>query len=353
MRIPSRVEVIKWAREEGKKIAGVLPVHYPRELLRAFGYHPVEIWGPPKTKSMGGTVHLQPYICSIVTQILSFLKEEGFDAVDIIFVPHTCDSMQGLSSILKHFINRKPVVFMYIPRNRDEFKEEFMVKEIERVYRTLCEISGKEVSESELMEAIEREEEVDFLFRETLFNREEYSVSDREFYSCLRTREFLPLETFAEVIKGMPKDGANINGRRILITGILPEPMELFDWINRAGGDVVIDDMACLSRRTYQRGRSDNPFVRIAERLLSSPPDSTRGSSIDERINWIKSLVKEKNVDCVIAYNVKFCEPELFYIPVIEKELKKENIPFLYIEHEINQPFPQSLFNRIQAFLEG
>lgn len=353
MRIPPRGEVIKKVKREGKRIAGVLPIHYPRELLRAFNFHPVEVWEPPKTRRVEGTAHLQHYICSIVVQALSFFKEEGLEAVDVIFIPHTCDSMQGLASIFKHFIGKKPIIFMYIPRRNDRYAEELMVDELKRIYEELVQISDEKPSHSDLMENIKKEEEADKLFREMIFNRERYSISDREFYTIMRSREFLPPLTFIELVKYLHSSSIEIKGKRILLTGILPEPMELFDWINKAGGNVVVDDMACLSRRTYLVGKNENPFRRMAERLLSSPPDSTKGSSIDERVKWIKKLAKDKNVDCVIAYNIKFCEPELFYIPVIEQELKKENIPFLYIEHEINQPLPQGLFNRIQAFLEN
>src|SRR4030066_313196 len=45
--LPTRRRVIAEARDRGRRVVAVLPYHYPRALLRAFGFHPVELWGPP------------------------------------------------------------------------------------------------------------------------------------------------------------------------------------------------------------------------------------------------------------------------------------------------------------------
>ncbi len=100
-------------------VAAVFPIHYPRELLRAFGVLPVEVWGPPAVEADYGATHLQPYLCSIVRNGLSFLLAGGLDVVDLLVVPHACDSLQGLGSILLDFVTpRQPVLPIYLPRGR-------------------------------------------------------------------------------------------------------------------------------------------------------------------------------------------------------------------------------------------
>ncbi|HEY77039.1 MAG TPA: 2-hydroxyacyl-CoA dehydratase, partial [Thermoflexia bacterium] len=98
--IPSRTETIRKFKEAGGKVAAVLPIHYPRSLLRAFGLLPVEVWGPPRVDISHAAAHLQPYVCSIALNALSFLLIGGLDVVDCIIVPHACDALQGLGSLL-------------------------------------------------------------------------------------------------------------------------------------------------------------------------------------------------------------------------------------------------------------
>src|SRR5512141_669326 len=73
MELPSRKVVIEQMRAQGKRIAAVLPIHSPRALLRAYGYHPVEVWGPPGVDVSTGASHFQAYTCSIVRNGISFV----------------------------------------------------------------------------------------------------------------------------------------------------------------------------------------------------------------------------------------------------------------------------------------
>ena len=79
--------------KEGR-VAAVLPVHNPRALLRAHGFLPVEIWGPPGHALASGDVHLQAYTCSVVRHALAFISDGGLQGrADCVVVPHACDSL--------------------------------------------------------------------------------------------------------------------------------------------------------------------------------------------------------------------------------------------------------------------
>ncbi len=69
--IPHRIETIRAHKARGGRVAAVLPIHYPRALLRAFDILPVEVWGPPPVDATRGSAHLQPYVCSIVRNALA------------------------------------------------------------------------------------------------------------------------------------------------------------------------------------------------------------------------------------------------------------------------------------------
>ena len=353
--IPRRMKVIHEYQEQGGRVAAVFPIHYPRALLRAFGFLPVEVWGPPKVSWSSGAAHLQPYICSIVRNALSFLQSGGLEVTDLLLVPHACDSLQGLGSILTDFISpRQPVLTLYLPRGRRESDVDFLANELRSLHRRLGAISGRSVSEDELMACLMLEEEADGLLAELHRQRQSISLDDETFYRLIRSREYLPAEGFAalsqsvllQVVETQP------GGIPIILSGIAPEPMSLFKALAEMGGRVAADDLACCGRRLYPAGQSNDPFQRMAERIVHAPPDPTRGSPIRERLDHILRLVETYGAKGVVFYAVKFCEPELFDLPVLRQGLRERGIPSLSVEVDISDELNQPAITRLAAFLE-
>jgi benzoyl-CoA reductase/2-hydroxyglutaryl-CoA dehydratase subunit BcrC/BadD/HgdB len=337
-------------------VAAVLPVHYPRALLRAFDFLPVEVWGPPQIDSSLGAAHLQPYVCSVVRNALAFLHTDLAGVVDLIVVPHTCDSLQGLGSLLLDFARpRQPVIPMYLPRGRRESDVRFLADEFGALYRRLKEITGLSPSQGELKDNIRREEAADGLLTELHQYRRTLPLTQIGFYRLVRAREYLPAEVFSDLARAtlaQTAESPQTNGAPVLLSGIVPEPMTLFEAMARMGGVVVADDLACCGRRLYPPGESEDPFTRMAESLVAAPPDSTRGDSIQDRLAHLVRLVQTCGARGVVFYDVKFCEPELFYLPALRKGLQQAGIPSIPVEVDLNDPLSQQVLTRLEAFLE-
>lgn len=357
MEIPRRMDVIRDYRKRGGSVAAVFPIHYSRELLRAFDILPVEVWGPPKVSASQGVAHLQPYVCSIVQNALSFLQSGGLEVVDLLLVPHACDSLQGFGSLLIDFIKpRQPVLTLYLPRGQRDSDLDFLADELRAIYRRLKIITGRAPSDTELVDAIRREEAADGLLAELHRSRSNLPLTDEAFYRLVRSREFLPAEKFAtlaqEAFRRDENPARQDDRTPILLSGILPEPMGLFGAINEMGGTVVADDLACCRRRLYPPGRSAEPFRRMAERIIHAPPDQTRGSPIQERLDHLLRLIAACGAKGVVFYDVKFCEPELFDLPQLRQGLREAGLPSLALEVDINDGLSQPVLNRLAAFLE-
>jgi benzoyl-CoA reductase/2-hydroxyglutaryl-CoA dehydratase subunit BcrC/BadD/HgdB len=355
--LPRRTDVIAGWKESCGFVAAVFPIHYPRELLRAFGILPVEVWGPPGIEADHGATHLQPYLCSVVRNGLSFLLAGGLDVVDLLVVPHACDSLQGLGSILLDFVTpRQPVLPIYLPRGLRECDVGFLADEFRSLYGQLETVTGRSPTEAELSAHIQREEEADESLAQLHQGRSACPLSDAAFYRLLRSREYLPAETFADLsrqvlaIASSPRQAGG--GVPLILSGILPEPMDLFEALAGMGGRVVADDLACCGRRLYPPGRSGEPFRRMAERIVYAPPDPTRGNPIQERLEHLLRLVDASGAKGVVFYNVKFCEPELFDYPDLGRGLQRAGIPSLTVEVDLNDPVSQRVLTRLEAFLE-
>jgi benzoyl-CoA reductase/2-hydroxyglutaryl-CoA dehydratase subunit BcrC/BadD/HgdB len=279
----------------------------------------------------------------------------GLDVADLLLVPHACDSLQGLGSILIDFISpRQPVLTLYLPRGRRGSDLDFLANEFRTIYHRLETIIGCSPSEANLMASIQREEGADRLLSELHRQRQNIPLDDESFYRLIRSREYLPAERFTGLAQDMLSQAVATEwkGIPIILSGIVPEPMSMFRALSEMGGRVVADDLACCGRRLYPAGQSEDPFQRMAERIVHAPPDPTRGSPICERLDHLLGLVKASGARGVVFYNVKFCEPELFDLPQLRAGLREAGIPSLTVEVDINDDLSQPIINRLAAFLE-
>lgn len=353
--IPSRIETIRKFKENGGHIAAVLPIHYSRSLLRAFDILPVEVWGPPQIGAGKSAAHLQAYVCSICHNSLSYLQQGGLDLADLLLVPHACDSLQGLGSLLLDFAKPKqPVIPLYIPRNKGQNDLEFFAAEFRSLYQRLSEIRGSIPNDADLLACIEREEAADQILKELHENLLYFPFSNTEAYKIIRSREYLPAEEFIQIAKDALSQVKEIprKGTPILLEGIVPEPMNLFDTLSGLDAVVAGDDFASCGRRLYPAGTSQDPFMRMAERILLAPPDPMRGNSLAERREHLLEMANRTGAAGVIFYIVKFCEPELFDLPILRQELRDAGIPSALIEMDLNSSLSQQAHTRLEAFLE-
>ena len=353
MKIPSRKAVIENIREQGGKIAAVLPYHYPRALLRAHGIFPVEVWGPPHVDDMSGVQHFPEYTCKIVQKGTCFLTGAGGEAVDCILIPHTCDSLQGMASVIRDFLQEtKPVLTIYHPRGRRQSDLDFLTRELHCLSKSLSEISGLTPSDRDLRSAMDTEHEAQVAFSKLVSNRNNYCVSDREFYTILRAREYLPAEDFIALISQIPTGLHTPKGVPLMMSGIVAEPLDLFDRLNEFGAHVVGDDLGCCSRRIYNSPIPGDAFHALAVQLMSMPPDPTVSSPYEKRFSHVTERMAATGAKGLLVYDVKFCEPELFYLPMLEKAVTSAGFGFLYVETELSPEIPQTILNRINAFVE-
>ncbi|MFN8129009.1 MAG: hypothetical protein U0R28_09460 [Candidatus Nanopelagicales bacterium] len=50
----TRTQTLERARGQGLRILAALPYHYPRALVRAHGFHPMEVWAPASASPDSG-----------------------------------------------------------------------------------------------------------------------------------------------------------------------------------------------------------------------------------------------------------------------------------------------------------
>lgn len=352
--IPTRQEVIRRHREHGGQVAAVFPIHYPRALLRAHGILPMEVWGPPGIDTSQGDAHLQQYTCGIVRNGLSMLLSGGAQQIDIVLVPHGCDSLQGLGSLLQDFIGLSvPTTTLYVPRERRAADLDYFVNEINALSLALGKVSGRVPQADELAAAWQAELASLALIREIFSKRDEIAVDDATLYRVVRAAEYLPPTEFQALAGSLlSRRGQRATGPRLVLSGVVPEPGAMFDVLGQQGAIVVADDTLALGRRLYASCGHPDPIRDMAAAILEGPPDSTRGSSFEERLAHVTKLVVDADAKGVVFHLVKFCEPEQFYLPSLRRGLEHAGIQSLTLELDLNESLSNQLITRLEAFVE-
>lgn len=350
--LPRRAEVLQRVRAQGQHTIAVLPFHYPHALLRACGFHPMEIWGPPHVTSILDDAHFQEYACSIVRNATQFLQTELSGQVDAILIPHTCDSLQGMASVLQGFVRTAPVLTLYLPRGRRPCDLEYAQAEMRQLAQSLSAISGVSPTPAQWHAAMDLEDQAMAAVRTVMAHRRHYAVGDRALFTVLRAREYLEPQEFLALVDTLPLAPTPDTRPGVFLSGIVPEPMALFDLINQQGAIVVGDDLACTSRRLYPRCADADPVLRQSRQMLSMAPEPTISPAVAERNAHLLERLAATGARGLLIYDVKFCEPEAFYVPLLEKAARAAGTPCLHLEVELEQHVPDQIQTRISAFLE-
>lgn len=355
---PSRKEYILRQKEvHGRHLFGVFPAQYPREILWAMNVLPVEIWDPP-LESSHATAHLQPYICSIVKLGLELVVQGKGDILDGFLFPHTCDSIQNLSSIVNDYLKPgKPCYFFYHPKAPyRESSHRFYIEQVRGLAAQLEDQLGA-LDYSRFKQCVEKGEKVASIMRElySLRARGELSASNVEFYRVIRQGEFLHPDDFIPLVEKLLEESGNTTASEtsVILSGVLPNPPEILALLDELKIRVGDDDLiACSRRHLVPSSQAKDPFEALADRYFRMPPCTTRNSPIRERLEDLLQKAEGSNAKGVIFFMVKFCEPELFDLPHLMEGLKKRGLPTLVLDLEPNQGLTGQLTTRIEAFGE-
>lgn len=344
-------------KQKGRRLIGVFPAHYPREILSAFDMVPAEIWDPPLEVS-AANAHLQPYICSVVKLGLELVLQGKGHMLDGFLFPHTCDSIQNMASIVNDYLGTdKPCYFFYHPKApyRPSSRRYYLEQLRSLVSRLEKDLGPMDVTE--LRRRVDQGGHLGAILRDIYDRRRRgaLSVSNAEFYRVIRQGEYLHPDDYLPLLEEFMKasGGSDKKGPGVILSGILPNPPEILDLLDELGVRVMDDDLLCCGRRIpRQSSTAHDPFEALADSYFAMPPCTTKASSLEERVNHLLEKISTSGARGVIFYLVKFCEPEWFDAPLMAEAVKEAGAAALTIDVDLNRGLSGQLTTRIEAFLE-
>lgn len=349
--------LIRQKKEKGRKLFGIFPAYYPKEILWAMNVLPVEVWDPPLEVNHANA-HLQPYICSVVKLGLELILQGKCKDIDGFLFPHTCDSIQNLASIVSDYLNLQiPCYFFYHPKapysaaSRRYYLEELkgLVARFEKQLGALdISILKQQVKKGNQVTALIKE-----LYRLRAYD--ELTASNTDFYQIIRRGEYLYPDDFLPLLEEFlsMSRGHGRNSPSVILSGIVPNPPEILKILDEKEVKVVDDDfLNCGRRLLAPESQNEDPFEAMAENYFGMPPCTTKNSSLKARVDYLFQKIERSKAKGVIFYTVKFCETELFDVPYLVEELKKKGLATLLVDCEVNQALSGQLETRVEAFAE-
>lgn len=365
-----RVSEIIEKKKEGAKFIGTFCIYVPEEIIYALGSVSLAL--------CGGTPLSIPYaeklfprnICPLVksTLGLAFSRTCPYAPLkDLAVGETTCDAKKKAWDVLA-----KKVAFhvLEVPQKKGLKDKELWLEEVLTFKARMEELTGKQLDENKLAEAIR----IYNRKRKALMKLYSFRQLNRPPLSGLDTLVILQaaliddperftseLELLNEELEERVKNNRQVaqeGAPRIMIAGC---PAVMGNWklhyLLESSGAIVVCDETCTGTRYFQNlveekeGTLEEMLEALAERYFKI--NCSCFSPNEERIKNILNLIRDFRVEGVVHYILSYCHTYNIETINIDAALKKENIPSLKIETDYSEEDTGQLRIRIEAFLEG
>ncbi|MHB1420416.1 MAG: 2-hydroxyacyl-CoA dehydratase subunit D [Bacillota bacterium] len=355
-------------KEQGKKVVGYFCIYPPVELLTAADVVPFRMMGKPEEPRSECDLYLESRQCGFVRSCFEIALKGGYDFLDGLIFPHSCEHIERLYSLWTYYLKYDYVThFTNVPHTLYPSSHTFFRTELDRLKRSLEELTGKEITTERLKSSIELHNQIRALLREIngLRKSNPPMVTGSEMAEIIVATSVIPaseqLELLQEVLGELRLRpvGPERTSARVLIYGSHIDSNKVARLIEDCGVDVVADD-SCLGTRDYSfevNLENGDCLSALAYTYLEKTmcPRTFRGSfqnSSDAYFKHIVDYAREFNAQGVIVYYMNFCDCAGYDIPALRDYLQKEGYPLLYMEDDYTLSAPGQLKTRIQAFEE-
>lgn len=326
---------------EGKKVIGIAPVYGPEELVYAAGMIPMGIWGAEGEVTLSKE-YFPAFYAAPILRLMDLGLEGRLDKMSGMIIGGLSDGLKGLSQNWKKAIDKVPCLYIAYGQNRKiKAGLDFNEKQYLKLKKQLEEISGSEIEDAKIEEAIQMYNRHRRLMQEfnqlssTHLNTVTPSLRIRVMNSAYffdKAEHIEKLEELNSILREMPEE--KFNGKKIVTTGILansPEILKILEEFKLG----IVDDNINHERDVFDYlvdENTGNPVRALAKWIsdiegstLLYDPEKLRGKIIIDKVN-------KHNADGVLYLLTKFSDSDEFDYPIIKKELDEQGVMNILVE---------------------
>lgn len=365
-------EAIKLAEklhEKGKRIFGLISWNIPEEVIYASNIIPFRLFGEAQLVEKAHT-YLPSWGCSFSRRCLETALNRKYDWLDGLVASKLEDTCIALFYLLRHYLKPKFSHLLQVPVVKNELCKEYFVTEILNFKSKIEKFLGRTVSDDDLRRAIRVYNENRRLLK-TLYEarkREDFPLSGADVLKIVVSSMTIPKERHSEIVKRILEGVDTLkseHGRekgvegkvKVHVSGTELIDPEVLQIMEDCGAKIVSDDLntgTIYFWNEVDEGR--DPYDALAEHyLLKGVPNllisKQFSRAIDERVEYIRSLVEEFEADGVVFLVDRGCEVMGFAYPHLRDGLRKLNIPSVRLD--LDYPLPREQYaTRMRAFIE-
>lgn len=349
----------QWKARTGGKILGYFCTYVPEEIIYAANILPVRILGGLEPQD-ASEAHIASMYCPFCRDCLAQGLLGRYDYLDGIVTTRTCQHIhQAFESWLVHL----PVSYSYFVGMpflvSNPLAGEFFRNELADFQRSLETWTGKPIAPEALSQAVELYNTARRVMHQLYELRRQRPplLSGSEAMAAVLSFMLMEKREAVDLLQRLVhevsqrKDGPK-DAPRLMVIGSESHDLGLFQLIEAAGGNVVIEEMCTGSRYFWNQVPPGTDLLSaIATRYLERPRCPLRDVTERRRLEHILNLTKEYQVQGVVLVQQKFCDPHEFDIPVIHDLLQRQNIPSYFLELDVTL-HKGTAITRTEAFLE-
>ncbi len=355
------------AAAPGRHVIGHLPIYVPRELIHAAGMLPLGIYGGgDQMEVIQGDAFYQSYICRIPRSTIELALTGRLDFVEGMLFPSICDVIRNLSGVWKLTQEDTYVRYMDVPQNYDkEIGGKFYIREMKELLEGLEEISGRKITNDDLLASIKLFNINRRLINELYARRveEPWNVPVTEVYLLMRAGQILPVEEHNEMMRDYIDSIGDVerpkrDNTKVVMNGMFCEqpPLNLVRSIELSGCYVVDDDFILVNRWLREDVKEEGDALEnLSDCFLEH---STRTSATYEPSEELKGAqlveaVRKSGAEGVIFAAPSFCDPALLERPMLQDVLDDNNIPNIAFKYAENTGQMQPIREQAGTFADS
>lgn len=349
----------EWKERTGGKVIGYFCTYAPEEIMYAAGVLPVRILGGHEPLDVTEP-HIFGMFCPFCRDCLAQGLKGKYDYLDGIMIAQSCLHIrQAFTSWNLHI----PVDFSYylpMPNNVQSRRAlPYLKGELEAFKLALENWTGKTIADQDLEQGIKIMNESRRLTRELYELRKQPhpAISGLEAMYTVVSSQMVDKRDYnqalKELIEQLPQRQTENDSRiRLMILGSEDDDTEFIHMVESLGAIFVVDDHCTGSRYFWNEVLAGNNLLEsIAARYIDRVPCPSKDWPQRSRIEHIKQLARDWDVQGAIVIQQKFCDPHELDIPSIIGSLREMDIPSQFLEFDVTVPVGQ-FKTRVEAFLE-
>jgi len=369
----NRSHRVKELKGGGKKIIGYPCMYVPLEIITALDLVPYRTYGDIREPVTEADRALPTAFCPIMRTCLDCALKAKDDFLDGMVAIHSCDPQDKTTRIWESYVRYPYFHLIDMPGTLRTESLEYFKGQLNDFKKTLESFAGKELSSDKLKAAIELHNRQRALVRELykLTKPDPPLISGTEMLQVIKALMSLPAaegnELLGQVISEVKErtGGPEKKPARLLIWSSTVDDVDIMQ-LFEAGANVVMDE-SCGGIRAYRADvkLTDDPLDGLTHYYLEEITcartfrEAVFGEArkdyiadLDSRFGYLKGFTREWNVNGVILFLVRYCDPFAFEMPGLKDYFDNLGIPSTYIEYDYTQGSLAPMRTRVEAFLE-